>query len=277
MADKNRVICILGSGRCGTSAITRAINLLGVNIGSNFISFDKTNPKGFWEDKNIVEVHKRIFKEFAGPKQYFPPDWIKSEQAKQYKDILIEYLQQNLNHDIVWAWKDPRTCYTLELWKEIFTELNILPQYLIMVRNPIDVVSSYKNAYNISKNNALYQWKLRTLLALSKTYGEHRIMIDYDHLIDNSVKTLRKISSEFKLPWPQEDQFINNLNSFIDPNLQHSQSGMKKLMESNDYEEEIKKMYSLFYKASLSTSFLNSDEFNTKVNEYLKGIFRIKQ
>lgn len=273
MTGKRKVICILGSGRCGTSAVTRSLNLLGVNIGSNLIEKDETNPKGFWEDQKIVEVHKQLIKEFAGHKRYFPHDWTKSEKARKHKEVIIDYLQEHLaNHD-TWAWKDPRTCFTLELWKEIFTELNILPHYLIMVRNPMDVVHSFKKAYNINKNNALYQWEIKTLLSLGKTQGESRLLIDYDHLIGNSAGSLRRISTEFHLPWPQDESpLINQLNHFIDPQLQHSRSGMEKLENSTEYSDEIKSLYRLFYKASLSTRYLNSEELNLKVNSFLKAI-----
>lgn len=270
MPVTSKAICILGSGRCGTSSITRAVNLLGVHIGSNLIPSNKANPKGFWEDKKIVSIHMQILKEFGGTTRLFPANWWKSKKVEPYKEKIVGYLKENFLDKEIWGWKDPRTCHTLELWKEILRELDVSSHYLIMIRNPIDVVHSYKKAFNYSPDKSLAQWKLRTLLALSRTHGESRMIIDYDQLMDNPLGTLRKVSTAFHIPWPQnEKQLKNKLNHFIDHNLQHSRTGLKKLMESNDYEDEIKETYRLCYKASQSPAFSESDELKSKVDGLL--------
>ncbi|HET7579912.1 MAG TPA: hypothetical protein VFK33_11585 [Bacillales bacterium] len=272
VTDQHRAICVLGSGRCGTSAVTRSINLLGVEVGDNLISKAGPNPKGFWEDEKIVQVHQQLIRKFAKPLQPLPRGWIKKEKVKPYKEILTDYLKKNIANSDIWAFKDPRTALTLDLWIQIFDELDVLPHYLIMVRNPMDVIRSYKNSYNVNNKRSLYQWKLKTLSSLSKTRGERRLLIDYDHLIDDSAGTLRSISKAFHLSWPEDEApFIQKLNSFIDPNLQHSRSSMKKLMKSNEYSKEIKDLYRLCNKASGSPDFLNSDEFHAQVNALLKA------
>ena len=40
-------IIVLGMHRSGTSALTRVLNLLGVELGTNFVPPDWDNPKGF--------------------------------------------------------------------------------------------------------------------------------------------------------------------------------------------------------------------------------------
>ena len=61
-APTQRVIVILGAGRSGTSAITRGLQALGVELGDQLRPAGGKNPTGFFEDESLMKVNKRLRK-----------------------------------------------------------------------------------------------------------------------------------------------------------------------------------------------------------------------
>lgn len=52
------VIIVLGMHRSGTSAITRSLKALGIDLGNNLMAeSERNNPKGFWEDVDINNLN----------------------------------------------------------------------------------------------------------------------------------------------------------------------------------------------------------------------------
>jgi hypothetical protein len=61
-SDK-RLVVVLGMHRSGTSAITRALEVLGVNVGTNLLPpVDGDNAKGFFEDVEINSLNVEILR-----------------------------------------------------------------------------------------------------------------------------------------------------------------------------------------------------------------------
>jgi hypothetical protein len=56
------VVCVLGMHRSGTSAVTRALNLLGMDLGlpECLVGLREDNPEGFWENLGFSEVSDEI-------------------------------------------------------------------------------------------------------------------------------------------------------------------------------------------------------------------------
>ena len=51
---KRRLIVVLGMHRSGTSAVTRGLKVLGIELGDLLIPANKeVNAKGFWEDMDL--------------------------------------------------------------------------------------------------------------------------------------------------------------------------------------------------------------------------------
>src|SRR5699024_8471451 len=118
----------------------------------------------------------------------------------------------------VWAWKDPRNCECIEMWQDILKELKLQARYIIMVRNPVDVVASFRKAYGSRERTIIKLWQIRTLLSLRETCGEKRIIIDYDDFLENGFWRLHDISQTLDLPWPRhEARLRERLAAFIDP------------------------------------------------------------
>ena len=48
------VVVVLGMHRSGTSALTKALELFGIDLGTDLLPPQDDNPKGFFEDRGLV-------------------------------------------------------------------------------------------------------------------------------------------------------------------------------------------------------------------------------
>jgi hypothetical protein len=242
---------------------------MGVDLGTDkFLKPTKANPKGYFENKKIQQTHKKM----GGILKYrpSPPGWQHSKKILPFKKELKEYIKQEFLDKKVWGWKDPRTNDYLELWQDILRELHVEPHYLIIVRNPIDVVASGKRAYNRNEEWSMLQWQLRTLLALRNTYGGKRVIVTYEELFSNSLECLRRIARELNLPWTQDEgKLKSELDKFIDPKLQTSNSNsvLKEFINRKDIGQDVKSLYLLCLEGALSQKYLQSKTFHGRVEE----------
>lgn len=263
---KDKAVTVIGSGRCGTSMATRSINFLGVDLGDGFVKPNKSNPKGFWENKKIVDIHKQIIREVGSIP--FRKGWKNAAKVKPLKAKMKETVEEQFSDKHLWGWKDPRTSECIEMWKEILSDMDVTGNYLIMIRNPLDVAASFRRAYNRNEKSALKQWQIRTLLALRGTRREKRIIVDYDDFIGNSFKTVKNIANAFELPLNNEqNELKRELDSFIDPTLRHSRTSLKQLAKSNEIEEDMKELYRVCLKAAHSKEYLNSKKFANQIDK----------
>ncbi|WP_404455637.1 hypothetical protein LG329_07940 [Virgibacillus necropolis] len=264
-SPKNKAVTVIGSGRCGTSMATRSINFLGVDLGEGFVKPNKTNPKGFWENRKIVDIHKEIKNELGS--MPFRKGWQKTGKIKPLKQKMKETVEDQFSEKSLWGWKDPRTSECIEMWKEILSELNVKANYLIMIRNPLDVAASFKRAYNREEKSALKQWQIRTLLALRGTKTDSRIIVDYDDFVEDSFGTVKNIAKSFDLPLPNKTELKGELDSFIDPTLRHSRTTLKELAKSSEIEEDMKELYRVCLKAAHSQEYLKSKKFSMHIDK----------
>src|SRR5207248_3331994 len=68
-------VLIIGMHRGGTSAVTRAVNLLGVPIAREAEGFRaaSSNPTGFWEARSLTRLNEEILGAFGGTWSAPPP------------------------------------------------------------------------------------------------------------------------------------------------------------------------------------------------------------
>ena len=55
MTENQKVVIVVGAGRSGTSTITRGLSALGIELGDNLKPGSAKNPKGFFEDLDILK------------------------------------------------------------------------------------------------------------------------------------------------------------------------------------------------------------------------------
>ena len=117
-----RLFVILGMHRSGTSALCRCLLSMGVDLGSNLNPPHETNPKGFWEDLNILELNESLLATLGMRWDTFSlmsierVQFIQQEELiEQARDIVRSKIRCSDNK--IFGFKEPRTTSLLPFWQ----------------------------------------------------------------------------------------------------------------------------------------------------------------
>ncbi|TBX45345.1 hypothetical protein EUZ87_05905 [Lactiplantibacillus paraplantarum] len=271
-----QAVLILGSGRSGTSVMTKCINLMGISLGTdNLLAPSKRiNPKGYFENKDVINIHKSL-----GSRIRYRPafkGYYDSPKIKKDRAALTTYLQTFFENEQYLAIKDPRMNDYIELWQHVLADVEVLPAEIVLLRNPMDVVNSNERAWHRDTTLAMRQWQVRTLLSLRDTDRDHRILVTYEDLFGQTLATLKRIATQFDLPWTNDEAALQaQIDDFIDPGLQKSDSGesLTDFEARTDVDPDVKALYLLGRQAAADPAYFASAEFQQRIddltNQYL--------
>jgi len=216
LKPNSSALLILGMHRSGTSALTRVLNLLGVDIGSQFIPANQANEKGFWEliavARGNEEILQSLHSSWFNP-LLLPQQWWQSPLLFWWRRYLTKIIQQNFSDSLFWGIKDPRLCRLLPLWLPLIEELGSKIHGVIIMRNPEEVVASLQSRDQLPRHLSLWLWLTYVLEAEYDTRTHPRVFITYQELLENWQQTIEKIASALKLTWPN---FIDSVQAEID-------------------------------------------------------------
>lgn len=72
--ENKKLIVVLGMHRSGTSAITRGLQVLGVNLGDNLMPpVEGNNAKGFFEDLDLNALNVELLQTLRSDWDYLSP------------------------------------------------------------------------------------------------------------------------------------------------------------------------------------------------------------
>jgi hypothetical protein len=100
------VVVVLGMHRSGTSAITKGLELFGMDLGQNLLAANEYNPKGYFEDNQLVNINDNILRksgslwsalQFLEPADLFGARFIKrtdgvSNDLASAEDVIYNFL-----------------------------------------------------------------------------------------------------------------------------------------------------------------------------------------
>lgn len=230
-----KIVVILGMHRSGTSAITRGLSTLGVELGDRLMPPHAQNPKGYWEDTDINSLNISIMKALD-------IEWYSQRPLRQSDfsggelDLLrieaVDILRAKTANGRIFGFKDPRTTRLLPFWKTVFELLGLEANYLITCRNPLSVARSLAKRDGFPHEKSYLLWLNHIVEAMLNTEGNPRVVVDYDRFLKNPVDELFRIGAAFHLDAgglgnsPSTREFIE---SFLEPSLRHTQYSIEDL------------------------------------------------
>lgn len=224
---RNRVVCVLGMHRSGTSLLTGCLSLLGITLGNpqNLLPPAPNNPTGFWEHARIYSLQEQLLntldRNWTSPTP-MPSGWTQTPAAGVFKAAMVRLCAEEFRGRSIWAFKDPRTCRLLPLWKEIFAELNSAPNFLLVVRNPLEVADSLARRDGLSRSRALALWLCHNLDVVEHTQDAPLVVVNHGFFLGNWQNELERVRRRLSLPEPRDRRVVDaELSAFIKPELRH--------------------------------------------------------
>ena len=155
----DRVICVLGMHRSGTSCLAGSLEQQGLFLGE-VNTAAPWNKRGNRESFTIMDLQGDILASSGGSWERPPAvvEW-RAEHFERARAILAEHAGH-----AVWGFKDPRTLLTFEGWRELVPDI----EPVAIFRHPLRVAQSLQ-----SRN----ELPLEAGMALWRTYNERLILL----------------------------------------------------------------------------------------------------
>jgi hypothetical protein len=151
-------VLVVGTGRCGTSAVASILIDLGVFMGHAFVAANKSNVAGHWEDLDFRNLNAWRLEE-----RIDPASWRKG----------VEFLASN--RDGLWGFKDPRSAHFIDEYIEILS-----PRFIRCRRDMSDIVASMCRWYDWPEEKALELASFRERMLNHHLQGQMVLDVDVE-------------------------------------------------------------------------------------------------
>ena len=143
---KKQIIVVLGMHRSGTSAVTRSLRALHVELGDRLMPpLVGNNPTGFWEDIEINALNIEMLRTIEDDWHHLSPirpQHIVTLRKAGFLGRAADLLETKLRDRSIFGFKDPRTAKLLPFWKLVFERFKFEVKYVLAIRHPLSVVKS---------------------------------------------------------------------------------------------------------------------------------------
>lgn len=245
-----RLVIILGMHRSGSSAITRSLQSLGVDLGSNLMQASPgINDKGFFEDIEFCRINERILRKLGSAWSSLAPmdPGLFTSPALQPLEVEAKALLRNRFQTAnFFGVKDPRLPILLKFWQPLLQGEEVQVSYVISSRNPRSIAHSLQRRDDFQRQKSYYLWFIHMLSALSHTSAKDRIVVDYDRMLDSTAYEIQRIARFLGVVCdPNSPQIKSYQDDFLDRSLRHWSFNQDDLRQDPHVPAEVIKLYDL--------------------------------
>ncbi|GAB3394572.1 glycosyltransferase [Azotobacter armeniacus] len=246
--EQKHIVVVLGMHRSGTSAITRSLQVLGVELGDNLIPPNaNVNAKGFWEDVDVNALNIELLAALGHDWHTLTPllpEHLNSSILDTFKLRAVQLLREKLSAVDCFGLKDPRIARLLPFWMSVFAHLNAQVSYVIACRHPMSVVRSLAKRDGFALEKAYQLWLEHMLASLEGTQNHPRIVVDYDLLIEEPAAQLQRIAETLGFEFDASSQgFAEYKEEFLEEGLRHSRFAAADLRLDKAAPPQVEELY----------------------------------
>ncbi|MDD3761407.1 MAG: glycosyltransferase [Acidithiobacillus sp.] len=217
-----QVVLVLGMHRSGTSLLTGFLQRMGFYLGETLLPPEADNPKGFFENSEIVALHDQIFDRIGmrwDDPRPMPQNWLKFSGVSDARQQLGKLLDAQFHNRARWAVKDPRLCRLFPLWDELLRERRIRPQFILLLRNPREVAKSLQSRSAMPLPLGEILWFRYVFESLQHSAVFPRLLLHFDQVHQNRREAIQ-ILADF-LGIPSSADTLLEAEALFDPQLRH--------------------------------------------------------
>ncbi len=225
--ERKRIVVVLGMHRSGTSAITRGLQVLGIDLGTRLLAAEAgNNEKGFWEDIDVTAFNVDLLAALGHDWHTLTPIQPAELQNEAIASLKLRAAQllRGKMMDIDWfGLKDPRISRLMPFWLEVFEHLQLDVSYVIACRNPMNVAGSLEKRNGFALEKSYLLWYEHMLLSMQYTANARRVFVDYDLILGEPERQLARIAASLGVPFSADSEaFVQYRNEFLESSLRHN-------------------------------------------------------
>ncbi len=219
------LVHVLGMHRSGTSAVTRAVNLLGASLGEDLMApRAEDNPRGYWEHREVERL-QQIFLEQLGRNwddvRRIPDETWETAAAQDLTRALAGQMTAELSNQPFFALKDPRTCLFGRVWQRVQSRVGFRSSAVAVIRHPRGVIDSLGRRSDIPNMLSLWLWWRHNLGWLELSQAMPRVILVFEELIEDPRAALGDV---LKLEAPWRPEGMNDAEASIEASAPRSTS-----------------------------------------------------
>jgi hypothetical protein len=236
---------VLGMHRSGTSAVSLSLRVFGARHGDRLVGGLSSNPRGHWEDIDVLRLNERMFEtihtRWDSPSPVTPRD-VRHLVGKGFVGIAAGLLRDKIAANGFYAVKDPRMTKLLPFWRKAFQAAEIQPYSVIVFRNPASVVASLHKRDRLPSEQGYLLWASHMLECFRHARHFAHLFVNYDEFIENPEKILTAVADRFRLSVNAEE-FEMIARDFLDRGLRHTKFDARHLYGDTCCPREIALVY----------------------------------
>jgi GT2 family glycosyltransferase/glycosyltransferase involved in cell wall biosynthesis len=275
----NKLIVVIGMHRSGTSTVTRALKVMGVDLGDKMMPpVEGNNPKGFWEDLDINALNIEMLTALNSDWHYLAAiDTADVETLRRKGFFLraVDLIRKKTGDSASFGFKDPRVTKLLPFWKEVINHCQYEASYILAVRHPLSVVKSLAKRDNFKEAKSYFLWLGHIIASLAGSSGKNRVLIDYDLLMQAPDHELERVAQKLELEI-NDAELQNYKTAFLDNSLQHTIYQPNDLLLDDACPPLVHEIYTKLLEVATDQEQIDAPAFQEKVEQWGSEFARLK-
>jgi hypothetical protein len=238
-SQRQQVTTVVGAGRSGTSAMTRGLQALGIELGDNLKPPGRKNAKGFFEDRDILDLNYRLHDLVGlrrnGSSLHLVDDPMAFPGVDALRREAVETLHRRFGDQPVWGFKCIGVMRLLPFWEAVFDDLGADLRYVLAIRNPLNVADSRKKTdyFRGFQEKSDLEWLVHVVPFYTNVTRRPHVVVDYDRMMANPDRELRRIAHAHALPITdaRERGIREFAGGFLSDSLRHNRTDDDALAE----------------------------------------------
>lgn len=230
-------ILVLGMHRSGTSAITRAISLMGAALPSDVLGSNAFNEAGHWEPIGILRANERFMRLFGhewDDLRRLPLETCSVGAASDFISEIERLLVTCYGDEPTIVVKDPRVSLLKPLISRAASNVGFSVVSVVASRRVDAVAASLARRDGMSRGYAELLWLRHTLDAEFLSRNGPRIVLPFEDLLDDTDATLSALAQYLRaVGVPLRSETLVAARESLRPELRHHRPALTTPQSSN--------------------------------------------
>ena len=226
---RNRAVLVVGAGRSGTSALTRGLASLGVDLGDNLKPATAKNPTGFWEDADLLRVGKAVRAHLglnAESVALVEDDAWQDPALEPFYAEAAEIIEERFGDTPLWGFKYAQTLRLLPFWLQVLERSGVDPSWVVASRNPLSVSRSRRKLDRLRgiQEKSDLEWLVSVVPYFQRIAHQPCVVVDFDSLMHDPAAQLLRIAQALDLPVDDgiRDEVTAYAETFLVDGMRHT-------------------------------------------------------